>query len=87
MISLAQLEGSENYLLRIAEQTGGRVFLPESFDDLGNAYQQVADELRSQYVIFYTPTNPARDGSYRSVRVKVKQQGFRATTRFGYYPR
>lgn len=86
-MSLAQLEESERYLMRIAEETGGRIFLPDSFDDLGDAYQQVADELRSQYIIFYTPTNPTRDGSYRSVRVKVKQPGFRATTRFGYYPK
>lgn len=86
-LSLAQLEESEQYLKRIAEETGGRIFLPESFDDLGSAYQQVADELRSQYVIFYTPTNPSRDGSYRSIRVKVKQPGYRATTRFGYYPK
>ncbi|MGH9803433.1 MAG: VWA domain-containing protein [Blastocatellia bacterium] len=86
-MTLAQLEESESYLVRIAEETGGRIFLPESFDDLGNAYQQVAEELRSQYVIFYTPTNPVRDGSYRSVRVKVKTPGYRATTRFGYYPK
>ncbi len=86
-MSLAQLEESEHYLMRIAEETGGRIFLPDSFDDLGNTYQQVAEELRSQYVIFYTPTNPVRDGGYRSVRVKVKTPGFRATTRFGYYPK
>ncbi|MBS1788945.1 MAG: VWA domain-containing protein [Acidobacteria bacterium] len=86
-MSLDELEKSEMYLMRIAEETGGRIFLPESFDDLGSAYQQVADELRSQYVIFYTPTNPARDGGYRSVRVKVKTPGYRATTRFGYYPK
>lgn len=86
-MSLAQLDESEKYLLRIAEETGGRIFLPDSFEDLDQAYQQVADELRSQYLIFYTPTNPARDGNYRSVRVKVKQQGFRASTRFGYYPK
>lgn len=86
-MSLQQLEESEKYLTRISEETGGRIFLPESFDDLGNAYQQVADELRSQYVIFYTPTNPARDGQYRSIRVKVKQPGYHATTRFGYYPK
>ncbi|MFN0110063.1 MAG: VWA domain-containing protein [Blastocatellia bacterium] len=86
-MALAQLEESEHYLLRIAEETGGRIFLPESFDKLGDAYQQVAEELRSQYVIFYTPTNPVRDGSYRSIRVKVKTPGYRATTRFGYYPK
>ncbi|MGH9939493.1 MAG: VWA domain-containing protein, partial [Blastocatellia bacterium] len=84
-MTLAQLETSERNLTRIAEETGGRVFLPASFDDLGAAYQQVADELRSQYVIFYTPTNSNRDGSYRAVKVKVKQPGYRATTRFGYY--
>ncbi|MBP6821806.1 MAG: VWA domain-containing protein [Acidobacteria bacterium] len=86
-MSLAQLEESEHYLMRIAEETGGRIFLPDSFDDLGSTYQQVAEELRSQYVIFYTPTNPVRDGGYRSVRVKVKMPGYRATTRFGYYPK
>ena len=86
-MALAQLEESEHYLMRIAEETGGRIFLPDSFDDLGNTYQQVAEELRSQYVIFYTPTNPTRDGGYRSVRVRVKTPGYRATTRFGYYPK
>jgi len=84
-LALAQLETSERQLTRIAEETGGRIFLPESFDNLDDAYQQVADELRSQYVIFYTPTNSTRDGSYRAVRVKVKQPGYHATTRFGYY--
>ena len=84
-MTLTQLETSERNLTRIAEETGGRIFLPASFDGLGAAYQQVADELRSQYVIFYTPTNSNRDGSYRAVKVKVKQPGCHATTRFGYY--
>src|SRR5215470_5542689 len=51
-MALAQLETSERTLTRIAEETGGRIFLPASFADLNDAYQQVADELRSQYVIF-----------------------------------
>jgi VWFA-related protein len=84
-MKLAELENSERNLTRIAEETGGRIFLPASFDDLSDAYQQVADELRSQYVIFYTPTNSTRDGSYRAVKVKVKHPGYHATTRFGYY--
>ncbi len=84
-MSLAQLEESERFLVKLTEETGGRIYLPESFDTLGDAYQQVADELRSQYVIFYTPTNSTRDGSYRAVRVKAKQPGLHVTTRFGYY--
>jgi Ca-activated chloride channel family protein len=82
---LTNLADSETRLNKIAEETGGRIFLPESFDDLGAAYQQVAEELRSQYVIFYTPTNSGRDGKYRSVRVKVKRPGTHSATRFGYY--
>jgi VWFA-related protein len=84
-MAIAQLDSSEGYLTRIAEETGGRIFLPTSFDDLSQAYQQVADELRSQYAIFYTPTNANRDGSYRAIKVKVKQPGYHVTTRFGYY--
>jgi Ca-activated chloride channel family protein len=84
-MSLAQLDESEQFLSKISEETGGRIYLPDSFDNLSDAYQQVADELRSQYVIFYTPTNSERDGSYRAVRVKVNQKGYHVTTRFGYY--
>lgn len=84
-MSLQQLAESERHLTRLAEETGGRIFLPESFDELDQAYQQVADELRSQYVIFYTPTNAAHDGRYRAVRVKVNKPGYHAATRLGYY--
>ncbi len=86
-MSLAALEASERNLTRMAEETGGRIFLPRSFDELGDAYQQVADELRSQYVISYTPTDAARDGRYRAIRVKLKDPTCHATTRFGYYAR
>jgi Ca-activated chloride channel homolog len=84
-LGLEQLEESERFLTKLAEETGGRVYLPESFENLNEAYQQVADELRSQYVIFYTPTDSTRDGGYRAVRVKLKQPGLHVTTRFGYY--
>ena len=84
---LTNLADSEARLNKIAEETGGRIFLPENFDDLGTAYQQVAEELRSQYVIFYSPTKVERDGKYRSVRVKVKRPGTHTATRFGYYAR
>ncbi|HYE71884.1 MAG TPA: VWA domain-containing protein, partial [Blastocatellia bacterium] len=86
-MSLKALNESEKRLERISEETGGRLFLPQSFDELGDVYQQVADELRSQYVIFYTPQNAAHDGSYRAVRVKTKQSGYHVTSRLGYYAR
>jgi VWFA-related protein len=86
-LHLQALSESEKNLTRIAEETGGRIFLPERFEDLGAAYQQVAEELRSQYVIFYTPSRAERDGKYRAIRVKVKRPDVHAATRFGYYPR
>ncbi|MFZ4985523.1 MAG: VWA domain-containing protein, partial [Blastocatellia bacterium] len=51
-MTLSQLEASERSLARLAEETGGRLFLPDRFDQLDTVYQQVADELRSQYLIF-----------------------------------
>ncbi len=86
-LSLAALAQSENWLTKLTEESGGRLFLPKSFDELDRVYQQVADELRSQYVLSYSPLNINRDGHYRAVRVKTKQSDLRVTARFGYYPR
>jgi Ca-activated chloride channel homolog len=86
-LTLSELESSERNLTRLAEETGGRLFLPDRFDQLDTVYQQVADELRSQYLIFYTPLDPVRDGRYRAIRVKVRQPRNHVTTRFGYYAR
>ncbi|NDD64137.1 MAG: VWA domain-containing protein, partial [Acidobacteria bacterium] len=86
-LTLGELEASERNLARLAEETGGRLFLPDRFDQLDEVYQQVADELRSQYLIFYTPSDSARDGQYRSVKVRVRPPRLQVTTRFGYYAR
>lgn len=86
-LSLEVLDASEHHLTRIAEETGGRLFLPQSFSNLDDAYQEVADELRNQYVIFYTPTDLRRDGRYRATRVKINRPACHAATRLGYYLR
>src|SRR5438128_3318600 len=59
-------------LKKIAEETGGRAFFPRTEDDLDKAYAQIDEDLRSQYVLAYTPTNGTRDGSFRTIQVKVK---------------
>jgi Ca-activated chloride channel family protein len=86
-LSLEALEESEQRLTRLAEETGGRLFLPQRFENLDDAYQEVADELRNQYVIFYTPTDTRRDGRYRRIRVRINRPSCYATTRLGYYLR
>ncbi len=86
-LTLEALEASEQRLRRLADETGGRLYLPDRFDQLDAVYQQVADELRSQYVIFYTPTEPVRDGRYRAIKVQLRKPRLHVTTRFGYYAR
>ena len=77
-------------LKRVAEQTGGRAYFPRNEEQLRVAFAQIQDELRSQYLIAYSPTNKAKDGSYRNVRVEVAnptvaQQKLRLTYKQGYF--
>ena len=62
-------------LKKIAAETGGRAFFPKNENDLDVAYQQIDEDLRSQYILAYTPANPAKDGSFRTIQVKVKNHG------------
>ena len=58
-------------LERLAKETGGRVFFPEAASELPTIAQEITRDLRTQYVIGYSPTNKARDGSYRNARVTL----------------
>jgi len=82
---LRVLDVSEQRLEQLAEVTGGRLYKPKSFDALDNIYAEVADELRHQYAIYYTPLNKTRDGGFRKVRVEMTNPSFEATTRVGYF--
>jgi VWFA-related protein len=54
-------------------------------DKLRQAFEQIANELRSQYNVGYTPTNATRDGSFRRVEIKAKQNEYKIQARNGYY--
>lgn len=62
-------------LKKIASETGGRAFFPRNEEDLDKAYAQIDEDLRSQYILAYTPANGAKDGSFRTIQVKVKNHG------------
>ena len=72
-------------LQRLANLTGGRLLDTFAFYSLTNVYKQVAEELRNQYYISYTPTNQARDGSWRSIDLKTTRGGIVISTRKGYF--
>ncbi|MCA1573715.1 MAG: VWA domain-containing protein [Acidobacteria bacterium] len=60
-----------NLLNKLASETGGRAFFPQSISELPKIANEIVRDLRTQYVLAYNPTNKARDGSYRTIRVAV----------------
>ena len=83
-LGLQALDQSERNLAQLAQATGGRLYRPKSFDALESTYAEVADELRHQYALYFTPLNKARDGSFRRVRVETANPAYRSHTRVGY---
>jgi Ca-activated chloride channel family protein len=57
----------------IAQETGGHAFYPKNVKDLQDAVAAITRELRTQYVIGYQSSNPARDGKFRKVQVKLNE--------------
>lgn len=72
-------------LKRMAEETGGRVFRVSRRQPLEAIFAEIQEEMRSQYSIGYTPTNPAKDGSFRRLQIQTRQKGLRVQARKGYY--
>ena len=75
----------ERVARKLTEQTGGRLIRVTSGKELDKAFKELAQELRSQYVIGYYPTNAARDGSFRKIKVETTPEKDRVLTRAGYY--
>ena len=69
----------------MAEQTGGRVISIRSDNDLDKAFDEISEELRSQYIVAYYPANAAANGTYRKIKVETAQPGLKVLTREGYY--
>lgn len=76
-----------NLLNRLASETGGRAFFPQSISELPEIANEIVRDLRTQYVVSYDPTNKAHDNTYRSIKVSIADspgQGKRiALTRSG----
>ena len=72
------------YLRRITDASGGRLYHAGTLGDVDEVFLQVARELSEQYTLCYYPTNQARDGSYRRIRVEVDRPGVTVRARAGY---
>jgi Ca-activated chloride channel family protein len=84
-LGLKVLDQSEQNLEVLAQATGGRLYKPQTFDALESTYAEVADELRHQYALYFTPLNKARDGSFRRVKVQMTNSSYHTQTRVGYF--
>jgi Ca-activated chloride channel homolog len=62
-----------NLIKKLATETGGRAFFPESLGELPQIANEIIRDLRTQYVISYNPTNKTQDGTYRAIKVTVDQ--------------
>ena len=77
--------GGEGELRRMSDETGGRVFKVDRRHPLDEAFQELQDEMRSQYSIGYTPTNDSKDGSYRHLEIRLANKDLKPQARKGYY--
>ncbi len=68
-------------------ETGGRTIRLKSIGEIESAFDQIARELRAQYLLGYFPSNLRHDGSFRRIRVTVRRHNCRVRTRTGYYDR
>lgn len=62
---------AEKFLTKLAEETGGKVYFPSSMNELPQIAKEISSELRTQYLISYAPTNDARDGKFRKIKVVI----------------
>ncbi len=77
-------------LNKVSERTGGRAYFPRDERELREAFQQIQEEMRSQYLIAYEPSNQIRDGSFRKIEIEVtnpqlQKDKTKLTHRQGYF--
>jgi len=84
-ISGAKNKG-DKVLERMSEATGGRAFFPFKIQDVADAFTEIQDELRSQYLVSYSPPNLIADGHFRPVEINaLATKGVRVRSRKGYF--
>jgi VWFA-related protein len=77
---------NEGALKKLAEATGGRAVFPRRARDLDQAFIQLEQDLRQQYLLAYEPRNEATDGSFRKIEIRLaNRKEARIRHRRGYY--
>lgn len=75
----------DHILEQLADATGGRAFFPFKMKDITHSFAAIEDELRSQYVVSYRPSDFDSDGRYRSIEITALKKDMQVRARKGYY--
>jgi VWFA-related protein len=78
---------ADSYLAGLANRSGGQVYRADTVSALPQAFAAIADELRTQYLLGYYPTNRTHDGAYRKIQVKTSRKDIAVRARPGYRAR
>lgn len=77
---------NDNVLIRYAHETGGAIDAERNANGMEKSYQLLAEQARRQYTLVYYSHEPAIDGKYRSIEVRVDRPNVDVTAKRGYYP-
>lgn len=81
-----EAERAKKALDALTFATGGQVWYPRELAEVDGIAKEVAHEIRNQYILGYTPSNPAQDGKFRKILVTVNApEPVSVRTRAGYY--
>ena len=80
-----QKTGGDSVLQQFSVDSGGRAFFPYHVDDLARSFQDIGEELRSQYSLAYVPAGRLPDRKFHSIRIAVDTRGLQVHARKGYY--
>ncbi len=85
IVADSRFGGNSGVAHKITEETGGRAISANSEKHLAEAFDQISEELRSQYTLGYYPTNPAHDGKFRKIKIDMTNHDLKVLARKGYY--
>jgi Ca-activated chloride channel family protein len=81
--------GGEHALIQLSEDTGGKYYYATSMSQLDDAFRQISDELRTQYLLAYYPSQRLSNSQFRRIQVGVtgpaEAVSYRVRNRAGYY--
>jgi VWFA-related protein len=80
----AEAQQARRTVDELARLSGGRAFFRNRLEDLDEDFTRVTEELFNQYLIAYSPTNAARDETWRRIKVEVVEGNYRVRARQGY---